>query len=335
MICDGAGGSHFSFYTPLRKSGGPAEVTTGGIIVLRMKPTLRTLLALIFLLVLPIAGCKNKPATKEGMATETYTVRGKVVSLDPDHGRVTLNHEAIPGFMEAMTMPYKLADPSTMSELHPGDRIAARLQVEKDRDGEYHNERLDQIVITAQAKPDYKPTSMYNVPSPGQDVPDFTLVNQNGKTIHLRDYRGKALLITFIYTRCPLSDFCPKMGRNFLAINDELVKDKAVYDRTHLLSISFDPEYDKPSVLKSYGGATTGKFTQEKFEHWEFAAPQTDSLNAMEHFFQVGVTPGETKSTLSHSLSTLLIDKDGKIAAWFPGGDWKPTDVTAAIRKAA
>lgn len=301
----------------------------------RMKRTLLKLLALAFVVSLPSAGCKGKTSNKETMQAESYTVRGKVVSTDPEHGRVTLDHEAIPGFMEAMTMPYKLAEPSTISELHPGDRISARLQVEKDKDGEYHNERIDQIVITAQAKPDYKPTSMYNVPTPGQDVPDFTLVNQDGKTVRLKDYRGKALLVTFIYTRCPLADFCPKMGRNFLAIDNELSKDKTLYARTHLLSISFDPAYDKPAVLKSYGGATTGKFTDEKFDHWEFVAPPSDSLNAMEHFFQVGVTPGETKTTLSHSLSTLLIDKNGKIAAWFPGADWNPAEVTAAMRKAA
>lgn len=294
----------------------------------------RPLLLLVLLLLLPASGCKQKAAQSGPMTTESYTVRGKVVSTDAEHGRVTLDHEAIPGFMEAMTMPYKLADPSVMSELHPGDRIAARLQIEKDKDGEYHNERLDQIVVTAQARPDYKPTVQYNVPSPGQQVPDFTLINQNGKTIHLKDYRGKALLITFIYTRCPLADFCPKMGRNFLSINDDLAKDKKAYANTHLLSISFDPEYDKPAVLKSYGGATTGKFTQERFDHWEFAAPKPESLTEMEHFFNVGVTPGESK-TLNHSLSTLLINKDGKIAAWFPGGDWNPADVAAAMRKAA
>lgn len=281
-------------------------------------------------------GCKHKAtSTTPAGVTETYTVRGKVISTDTSTGEVTLSHEAIPGFMEAMTMPYKVTNPNVLSELHPGDRITSRLQVEKDSDGEYHHTRLDQIVVLAQARPDYKPTGeQYNAPKPGQQVPDFTLINQSGKTIHLKDYRGKALLITFIYTRCPLSDFCPKMSRNFATINAALAKDPKAYAATHLLSISFDPEYDKPAVLRSYGGAYTGKYTNEKFEHWEFAAPKKDSLNEMEHFFNVGVTPGET-STLNHSLSTILIDKDGKIAAWYPGGDWNPVDVIAAMRSAS
>lgn len=283
-----------------------------------------------------IQGCKHKnPAAPPAGVTETYTVRGKVISTDTKTGEVTLDHEAVPGFMEAMTMPYKVANPNVLSELHPGDRITSRLQVEKDSDGEYHHARLDQIVVLAQARPDYKPTgSQYNVPAPGQEVPDFTLINQSGKTIHLKDYRGKALLITFIYTRCPLSDFCPKMSRNFAQINSELAKDPKAYASTHLLSISFDPAYDTPGVLRSYGGAYTGQYTNEKFQHWEFAAPKKDSLQDMEHFFNVGVT-GDDPKTFNHSLSTILIDKNGKIAAWYPGGDWNPSDVVTAMRKAS
>ncbi|MBS1816072.1 MAG: SCO family protein [Acidobacteria bacterium] len=299
-----------------------------------MKPLSKVVLLAALSFVPVLGGCKHKAAsTAPAGPTESYTVRGEVISTDAKTGEVTLDHEAIPGFMEAMTMPYKLADRNVISELHPGDRISARLQVEKDSEGEYHHARLDQIVILAQARPDYKPTTQYNVPTAGQPVPEFALVNQNGKTIHLKDYRGKALLITFIYTRCPLADFCPKMSRNFAEINAALEKDPKAYAATHLLSISFDPAYDTPAVLKSYGGAYTGKYTKEKFEHWEFAAPKKDALEEMEHFFNVGVTPGDS-STLNHSLSTLLIDKDGRIAAWYPGADWKPSEVLDAMRRA-
>lgn len=293
---------------------------------------------LLALLLLPfLAGCK--PAQKPEPAplqSLTYSLRGKVMGTNLSTGEVVIDHDAIPGFMEAMTMPYKLADPSpaALGELHAGDVITARLLVEKDQDGEFHHPRIDNIVVVAQARPDYKPMTDYNIPRIGQDVPDFKLVNQSGKQIQLEQYRGKALLITFIYTRCPFSDFCPKMSRNFAQINTELQKDAKLYDQTHLLSISFDPKYDTPAVLRSYGGAYTGKYTQEKFQHWEFAAPKQDELAEMEKFFNVGVTPGDDK-TLNHSLSTILIDRSGHIAGWYPGGDWKPLDVVTDIRKAA
>lgn len=287
------------------------------------------------LLLLPfLAGCKHTPAPAAPMQAMTYNVRGKIVSTNPATGEVTLAHEAIPGFMEAMTMPYKMKDPAVITELHPGDRITADLLVDKDSDGEYHHARLDHIVVTAQARPDYKPSSQYNVPQVGQQVPDFKLVNQGGHTVHLSQYRGKALLITFIYTRCPLSDFCPKMSRNFAEIDAALQKDSKLYANTHLLSISFDPAYDSPAVLRSYGGAYTGKYTNEKFQHWEFAAPAKDDLKELDRFFNVGVTQGEG-ATLNHSLSTILLDRSGRIAGWYPGGDWKTADVVAAMRQAA
>jgi len=292
-------------------------------------------LLLSFLLLCTVLGCKHpSPAAPVQGQQMSYTMRGKVISTEAATGEVTLAHEAIPGFMEAMTMPYKLKDPSTISELHPGDRITARLLVLKDSDGEYHDPRLDQVVVTAQAKPDYKPTSDYHVPQPGDQVPDFKFINQSGRSVHLSQFHNKAVLITFIYTRCPLSDFCPKMSRNFATIDQQIAQNPAFYKATHLLSISFDPAYDTPAVLRSYGGAYTGKYTKENFDHWEFIAPAKTDLSAMEHFFNVGVTPGEANS-LNHSLSTLLIDRQGRIAAWYPGGDWKPSDVLTAMHQAA
>ena len=277
-----------------------------------------------------LLGCKH--STEDlGKNGKTYMLRGKVVSINPETGEVTLAHEAVPGFMEAMTMPYRLAERNTIGELHPGDRINARLRMQQDPDGVVHDVFLDEIVITGQARPDYKPAVSYHVPAPGDAVPDFKLTDQSGHRIRLSEYRGKALLITFIYTRCPLGDYCPKMSRNFAEIDNDLKSDKALYSRTHLLSISFDPAYDTPAVLRSYGGAYTGQYTNEKFEHWQFAAPDKASLAEMEHFFNVGVTPGES-SSLNHSLSTILIDPAGKIAAWYPTNDWKPADVAAKMR---
>jgi protein SCO1/2 len=276
-----------------------------------------------------IAGCRRSSTSSS--AQQHFTIRGTVVGTDATS--VTLDGEAIPGFMDAMTMPYKLKDPSVRSELHPGDHITATILADHDEGG-FHNVLLDDIVVTAQARPDYKPAVQYHVPSPGDVVPDFKLLNQSGRTIDFAQFKGKVLLITFIYTRCPLPDFCVRMSRNFADIDKALATDPAVYAKTHLLSISFDPGYDTPKVLRSYGGAYTGRYTKETFAHWDFAAPSEKELPAITQYFDVGVTPGDAK-TLTHSLSTVLIGKDGKVAAWYPDNEWKPEDVVAAMKKAA
>jgi protein SCO1 len=297
--------------------------------------------ALTALLIL--AGCNStKPAPEPANPTaaaatpaapvKTYPIRGKVVSVNGPS--VMLDHEAVPGFMDAMTMAYKLKDPSIASELHPGDRITANLLVSKDADG-FNSVLLDNIVVIAQAKPDYKPSVQYHVPQPGDAVPDFKLINQSGRSIHLSQFHGKVLLVTFIYTRCNLPDFCPRMSRNFADIQQALTHDTTLYDRTHLLSISFDPTYDTPAVLRTYGTEYVGaKNAAQAFNHWDFATSTEKDLPAITQFFNVGVTPGDSNS-LTHSLSTVLIGKDGKVAAWYPTNDWRPQDILAQVRQAA
>jgi protein SCO1/2 len=281
-----------------------------------------------------LAGCHQTSSSSTPASSfqqKTFNVHGKIVSTDATH--VTLDHEAVPGFMDAMIMPYKLKDPSIVGELHPGDLITAKILVKQDAAG-YSDPELDNIVVVGQARPDYKPAVQYHVPQPGDTVPNFSLLNQSSRTIHFEQFKGKVLLITFVYTRCPLSDFCPRMSRNFAEIDKALATVPALYKQTHLLSISFDPTYDTPKVLRSYGGAYTGNYTNETFTHWDFAAPPVKDLPAITQFFNVGVTPGDDKS-LTHSLSTIVIGKDGKVAAWYPTNDWAPADVVAKIKQVA
>jgi protein SCO1 len=289
--------------------------------------------SLLLLFIASLAGCHQAPpsAASGTIPQKTFTIRGKVVGTDATH--VTLDGEDVPGFMEPMVMDYALKDPSVRSELHPGDRISATVLADKGPDG-FTNVRLDNIVVIAQARPDYKPAVQYHVPTAGDTIPDFHLLNQSDHILHLSQFKGKVVLLTFIYTRCPLADFCPRMSRNFAEIDKVLAAEPALYNKTHLLSISFDPAYDTPKVLRSYGGAYTGRYTNEKFTHWDFAAPSEKDLPTLTQFFNVGVTPGDSK-TLTHSLSTVLIGKDGKIVDWYPTNEWKPDDVLAQIKKTA
>ncbi len=276
------------------------------------------------------AGCHGKAAAPAGSSADSanakrYPMKGIIVSTNPATSEVTIDSEAIPGFMGAMIMPYKVENANILQDLHPADHMTGTLVVSD------NGAVLRDIVITQQAKPDYKPTAQYHVPAPGDTVPDFRFINQSGKTISIDQFRGKALLVTFIYTRCPLSDYCPRMSRNFAEIDKQLAGDPALYARTHLLSISFDPGYDTPAVLRSYGGAYTGNFTREKFAHWDFAAPPKDELPKLLQYFDVGATP-EKDRTITHSLSTAVIGPDGKIAAWYPTNDWSPAEVLAAMK---
>ncbi|HTH41983.1 MAG TPA: SCO family protein [Terracidiphilus sp.] len=262
---------------------------------------------------------------------KVYHVRGKVVSTDAQHGIVVLDHEAIPGFMEAMTMPYQLKDANIISDLHPGDVITADLLVSKTGQ---QTVLLDHVVVVAQSKPDYKPAVIYHVPTAGDSVPDFKLRNEDGRTIHLGQFKGKTLLVTFIYTRCPLPNFCPLVTRNFATINSELTRDPKLYAKTHLLSVSFDPEHDTPAVLRAYGAGYIGSDSKSAFAHWDFAVPDKPELLAMAKFFNVGISNGEN-GTITHTLSTTVIGPDGKVVQFYPGNEWTPDELLADVKKLA
>jgi protein SCO1/2 len=279
---------------------------------------------IVILILGALAGCRSGKPPGEPATEQVYQLKGIVVASDAAKGEVSVDGQAIPGFMGAMTMPYKLAQPGIAGELHPGDHIVARLRVSDAASV------IDQVDVTAQAKPDYKPAKTYNVPTTGQSVPDFKFLNQSGKTISIDQFRGKVLLVTFIYTRCPLPDYCIRMSRNFATIQHQLAADPQLYNKTHLLSISFDPAYDTPKVLRTYGAAYSGS---ESFSHWDFAAPAASELDAVDQFFDVGVSPG-SNHTLTHSLSTAIIAPDGKIFRWYPNNDWTPASVVDDVKQA-
>jgi protein SCO1/2 len=296
---------------------------------------MRRLLASSVLALLVLAGCHSgqRPPSQPDSSQnfKVYHLRGKVVSTDAAKGEVTLDHEAIPGFMDAMTMPYKLKDAGILGELHPGDVITADLLVSQDPDADV---LLDHIVVVAQGKPDYLPKVTYHVPAPGDVVPDFKLRNQDGRPIHIGQFNGKALVITFIYTRCPSPDFCPRVTRNFALLDKQLAANPALYAKTHLLSISFDPEHDTPARLRAYGATYIGSDTKNAFAHWDFAVPEKPVLAEMAKFFDLGMTEN-ADSTITHTLSTTLIGPDGKVVRFYPGNEWTPEQVLADLKQSA
>ena len=278
-------------------------------------------LALICILV-SLYGChansKKVENSSAGSSQKQYSIRGKVVSVDAKDGVISLSSEAIPGFMDAMTMAYTLENPSEASALHPGDTITAQLQITAQGAA-----ALSQIDILQQANLNIPPSAVYHVPQPGETVPDFQFLNQSSRKISLHQSRGKVLVLTFIYTRCASPKFCPLMSRNFANLDQMLAANPKLYARSHLLSISFDPKHDTPAVLRSYGSAYTGRYTKETFQHWDFAAPSQAKLASVLQWFDVGVTLAKGK-VLTHSVSTAVIGPDGKIRYWYHTNTWTP-----------
>jgi protein SCO1 len=289
------------------------------------RPNHSALWALAVIACLLFAGCgAGAPAPQ--VQERRYHLRGTVVSIDRAQQHIVVDAEEIPGFMGAMAMPYPVADVRTLDLVAPGDQITADVVVSD------AGAKLDNVVVVKKADATKSPTGgNLQQKRPTDAVPDFTLVNQDGKQIHLGQYRGQALLLTFIYTRCPLPDYCPLMSHNFAEIEKALAKKPAVYAKTHLLSISFDSDYDTPEVLRNYRRAyTTDPHT---YAHWEFATIPKSARKDVASYFNLFLD--EQSDQIGHSMSTAIIAPDGNLYRSYSGNDWKPTDVLADLTQSA
>jgi protein SCO1/2 len=266
-------------------------------------------------------GCSRAPAPKR------YEVHGRVVGVDAAARELTIASDEIPGYMEAMTMPYQVgkSDESVFRNIAPGDDIRGTLVVTD------HAE-LQEISFTKPQGASTSGTSQMHIPQPGEDVPDITLTNQSGRAIHLNRFRGKPLLLTFIYTRCPFPDYCLRMSNNFAQVLEQLQRDPKKFAQAQLLSISIDPEHDTPAALRSYGEHYVGRL-DPKFQRWEFACGTPDQVRKAADFF--GLAYNTKDGQIVHNLSTVLIGKDGKVVKVYSGNDWKPDQVAADVAVAS
>jgi protein SCO1/2 len=273
------------------------------------------------------SACRPKAATGK-----RYELKGKVVSVDKANRSVTVAHGDIKGYMPGMVMPFQLKEDWPFEVLGTGDQITATLVV----DGP--SSWLEDVTIT-QESTDTSTTSADGMgeAKPGDQVPQFELVNQAGKRIKVGDYRGQALALTFIYTRCPIPEYCTLMSNNFAEIEQQLQKEPTLAQKTHLLSISIDPDYDQPAVLRSYGAAHSGKYSDEKFDHWEFASGNADQIKGLAQFFGMRYYH-DTQSgneQIIHSLRTAVIGPDGKVVKVYRGNAWKPDEIVSDLKALA
>ena len=285
-------------------------------------------LSFFSLVSLGLSSCQPKQRVRS--ATEKhYDLKGKVVVVDKEKRQLTIAHEDIKDYMPGMTMPFSVREDWVYEIAAPGNQITATLVVDGTQSW------LEDIVITEDTTAvSGAPPVEGAGPNAGAEVPDYGLINQDGKTIRLHDYKGKVLLLTFIYTRCPDPNQCTLMSSNFAAIDKELQKQPELYAKTHLLSISFDPAYDTPKVLRSYGAAYTDKYSEETFAHWEFASGSADEVKGIAKFFGLRYyhdTPNGTEQVI-HSLRTAVIGPDGKIVRVYRGNEWKPDEILTELR---
>ena len=293
------------------------------------RTTPRIVITLFFALSLIIlgSGCKPRRSANE----KRYDLKGKVVAVNKSERTATIAHEDIKGYMPAMTMPFKIKNDADLEMLKPGDQVTGALVVDDVESW------VEITAIVEGPVTDLQTVDVPGEPRPGTDVPDFGLVNQDGKRIHLAQYRGQALALTFIYTRCPMPDQCTLMSNNFAAIDQELQKQPDIYAKTHLLTISFDPEYDSPKVLRSYGASHTGRYTDETFQHWEFAGGSADEVKGIAQYFGLRYFH-DTESgqdQVIHSLRTAVIGPDGKLFKLYRGNEWKPAEIAGDLQSLA
>lgn len=285
----------------------------------------------LLLFIVPALAFAFLSCSRRNSNEKHYPIKGTVVAVNKTEHSATIKHEDIPGYMPGMTMEFKIKGDADLQVMKPGDAITGTLVID---------DATSWIEITTITEGGAKltPTTIVpGEPKPGDEIPDFELVNQDGNRIHLRQYRGQALALTFVYTRCPQPDQCTLMSTNFATIDRELQNQPDVYAKTHLLTISFDADYDTPKVMRSYGASHTGRYSDEKFQHWEFATGSAEQIKTIAEFFGMRYFH-DTESgqdQVIHSLRTAVIDSNGKLVKLYRGNEWKPEEISDDLKSLA
>jgi protein SCO1/2 len=255
-----------------------------------------------------------------------YPLTGQVLSVNAERQELTVKHEDIRGFMPAMTMPFKVRSQEEFGRWKPGDVIQATLVVEETTG------YLEDITKTGEAplpEPSAE-TLAARMIEPGALVPDAQFTDQNGRPRSVSDWRGQTIAVTFVYTRCPLPNFCPQMDRHFVAVQKALKDDPALAARVHLVSVSFDPDYDTPEVLRAHAKKLGVDPTQ-----WSYVTGSRESVDPFAAAFGVSIMRDDKPlQEIVHNLRTPVIDREGRLSEVLGGNEWTPQELLAAIRKA-
>jgi protein SCO1/2 len=239
--------------------------------------------------------------------TAHHVVQGLVLKVDPASATIVVSHDAVPGFMDAMIMPFTAAKRSILADVRPGDRVELRVTARADRTG------IDRIAILSAAPVDEglrKSPAVPTLTPIGGDVPDFTLLDHHGREVSLSGFRGQVVAVSFIYTRCPLPDYCPRTIGSLRAVHDRF-RDRAGTGLT-LLTVTFDPKYDTPSVLETFA-----RQRGVDVSGWHFLTGAMEDVARVCSRFGVDYWPEE--GLITHSQVIAVIDRRGRLAAIVEG----------------
>jgi len=255
-----------------------------------------------------------------------FPIEGQVLAVDRARQEITLKHGDIKGFMPGMTMPFKVTDESVITRTKPGDLIRATLVV-ADSSG-----RLENVTATGSAPvpADASTGSRVEMLDAGAMAPDASLLDQDGRPRRFSEWRGNTVAVTFVYTRCPLPDFCPLMDRNFAEVQRALQSSGALADTVHLLSVSFDPDHDTPTVLRAHA-----QRAGSDRRVWTWLTGERDAIETFARAFGVStVRDDKSPPEIVHNLRTAVVDRSGRIASILTGNDWTPETLLARLREA-
>lgn len=253
-----------------------------------------------------------------------YELRGVVVAVNPADREITIKHDDIPHFMPGMTMAFKVKEARLLDGRVPGDLVRATLVVEE---SDAHLRTLERT--GSGPVPEAPAPALAKTLDPGSAVGDASFTDEAGQTRRLADWRGQALAVTFIYTRCPLPNFCPLMDRHFRAVQDAVRQDDTLRGRVRLLSVSFDPAYDRPAVLASHARRVGADPTV-----WTFLTGERESVDRFASQFGVSIVREENAAEVVHNLRTAVIDPQGRLSLVLRGNEWTPQALIADLRKA-
>jgi len=286
-------------------------------------------------IILLFTACK-KAETQQKMSADArrYTLKGRVIAVDKAKKQATIEHGEVKGYMQAMTMPFVIKADWIWEDLKPGAEISsADLMVDETAKEPYWLENIALVLAPNPNEP--APPVDERFAQIGREVPEFKLVNQDGKRISTKDFKGKTWAITFIYARCPLPEYCTRMSTNFSDAALQ-VRNSDFKDKVRLLSVSFDPENDTPAKLRRYGQGYLGKNAKPDFSVWQLAVGNERQVRAIADFFGLRYeTDQNDKTQINHSLRTAVISPEGKVTKIFAGNDWTANDLLAELKIAS
>jgi len=268
------------------------------------------------------AGCSREPDAR------TYQLTGQILVVKPETNEVLVKHEDIPGFMPAMTMPYTVNDPALLKDKAAGDLIKATLVVGTERAYLSAIAKTGSAPLPEDARTTIPAAAGVHILQAGDTVPETPLTDQNGATLSLKNLRGTAVAVSFIYTRCPLPQFCPLLDRRFAETQKLVEANPALAERVRLISISFDPAFDRSEVLRQHA-AKLG--ANPKL--WLFATADAPVVDRLAAEFGVNVIR-EKDGSITHNLRTAVIDPAGRVVSILDNNAWTAAELVSALENA-